>query len=546
VFRDSLVKQPISTFILPDDQDIFYMHRKLLNETAAPQECELRILKNDGMSFWTRIDGIRSHDKTGDSVCRFVITDISERKKAEQLLQESEEKYRILSEYSTDGISLFENNIVKYISNGYSKMLGYDKNEIENITFETIFSFLHEDDAQEIQEKIETAHFQKTEKFLYRYRVKKKTGEYIWVEDSVNAEYDSNGNHFRSIIHSRDITERKHQEKILYESEEKYRLLASNIPDIIYSLDGVGNIVAINSLAFEHYGYTEHEVMGKPFLNFVHPDDREILINSFLQAIKDNRKVTTGLQFRIVGENGTIYWFELNARARFDSHNCYIGEDGVLRDITERKLAEDKINSLFAEKELILKEVNHRIKNNMNVIYALLFLKADTMKDPSAIAALEDSASRVQSMMVLYDKLYRSPDFQKISVIDYIPSLVDEIVANFPNSKSVKIEKKIDNFVLHAKQLQPLGIIINEILTNIMKYAFKGRDDGKISVTASVKDGQAVFEIQDNGSGIPESVDFENSTGFGLQLVWMLTKDLHGTIRIERGNGTKIILKFEI
>jgi len=197
----------------------------------------------------------------------------------------------------------------------------------------------------------------------------------------------------------------------------------------------------------------------------------------------------------------------------------------------------------------------------MNVVHGLLILQAYTMKDPLTIKALEDAGSRVKSMMVLYDKLYSSPDVQNISVIKYLPALIDEVIANFPNSNSVKIVKKIDDFILHARKLQPIGIIINELLTNIMKYAFTGRDNGVITVEAgfnetgipetgsekeSLKPAPAVkIIIQDNGNGMPESVDFENSTGFGLQLVWMLTKELQGTLKIERENGTKIILEFE-
>lgn len=215
-------------------------------------------------------------------------------------------------------------------------------------------------------------------------------------------------------------------------------------------------------------------------------------------------------------------------------------------EITERKFAEEKIKKLFDEKELILREVNHRIKNNMNTIYGLLILKANTIENSDTKEILEDAASRVQSMMVLYDKLYKSPDVQKISIKNYLPALVDEIIMNFPNSKLVKVEKNIDDIVLHAKKMQPLGMIINELLTNIMKYAFTDRKNGIITVSASMKENIVYIMIQDNGNGIPESVDFKNSTGFGLQLVSMLTKDLKGTIRIERGNGTKIILEFQL
>jgi PAS domain S-box-containing protein/putative nucleotidyltransferase with HDIG domain len=140
-------------------------------------------------------------------------------------------------------------------------------------------------------------------------------------------------------------SDRKPDSESIQVSEERYRLLANNILDIIYSLDGEGKIVTVNSAALERYGYSEQGAKGKPFLDFIHPEDREIVIGSFLKAIEEQRKVTTGLQFRIVAENGFSYWFELNSRARFDSHARYIGEDGMLRDITDRKQIEEKIQN---------------------------------------------------------------------------------------------------------------------------------------------------------------------------------------------------------
>jgi len=207
---------------------------------------------------------------------------------------------------------------------------------------------------------------------------------------------------------------------------------------------------------------------------------------------------------------------------------------------------EKRIQSLLDEKELILKEVHHRIKNNMNTIKSLLFLQAETLKDPSAVAALQDAEGRVESMMLLYDKLYCSPDVRELSVKDYLPGLVHEIIGNFPNNGIVKIENKIEDFILSAEKLFPLGIIVNELLTNIMKYAFNGRESGVISISASINDSHAVIVIWDNGVGISESISFENSKGFGLELIRMLVEQLHGRIRIERGDGTRFVLEFDV
>jgi two-component sensor histidine kinase len=148
-------------------------------------------------------------------------------------------------------------------------------------------------------------------------------------------------------------------------------------------------------------------------------------------------------------------------------------------------------------------------------------------------------------MSLLYDKMYRSSSFSEASVRDYLSSLVDEVVSAFPNGRSVTVRKRIGDFKLDAKRLQPLGILVNELLTNVMKYAFDGRPDGRIGVSADDEGGRIVIAVEDDGVGVPESVSFESSTGFGLELVQALARQLDGAIRIERGDGTRIVLEFE-
>ena len=207
------------------------------------------------------------------------------------------------------------------------------------------------------------------------------------------------------------------------------------------------------------------------------------------------------------------------------------------------KTAEERIQNLLQEKELVLKEVHHRIKNNMNTIQALLVLQSNLVKKDSAAEALHDAANRVQSLMVLYDKLYRTDKFTELSVKDYLSSLVNEIVYSFPNRDKVKITKNIDDCILNARVLFPLGIIVNELMTNSMKYGFSGRDSGEIGVSLSLNGDTATSVIEDNGTGIPESVN-PRKAGFGLQLVYMLTEQIHGKIRVEGENGTRFILEF--
>lgn len=213
--------------------------------------------------------------------------------------------------------------------------------------------------------------------------------------------------------------------------------------------------------------------------------------------------------------------------------------------VVDQKKAEEKVKSLLAEKELILKEVHHRIKNNMLTLTSLFALQASNLENPTVIAALEDPSRRVESMMMLYSKMYQTTNFTAISVAEYLPELINEIVSNFCISATIKVDLNIEDFILDVNKMQPLGIIINELITNSMKYAFDEKTTGELYVSVTTKDNRVFLVVEDNGCGIPESINFENSTGFGLILVKGLTKQLNGTIQLERGNGCRFVMEFE-
>ncbi len=215
-------------------------------------------------------------------------------------------------------------------------------------------------------------------------------------------------------------------------------------------------------------------------------------------------------------------------------------------DVTSFRRAEDEIRGLLEEKELILKEAHHRVKNYMSTLIGLLSLQASSLKEPSAIEALKEAQNRIHSMVLLYDKLYVSENFKAMSIAGYIPVLIDEIISNFPKSSEVTVEKHIDDFIIDAKRLQIIGIITNELITNIMKYAFTDQQSGKITVSITRENNRVTLCIEDNGAGMPESMDSGPSSGFGLRLVHMLAVQLKGNIRIDRRQGTVFTIDFDI
>jgi two-component sensor histidine kinase len=237
-----------------------------------------------------------------------------------------------------------------------------------------------------------------------------------------------------------------------------------------------------------------------------------------------------------------------------DRHSApVIGGDGKnygriyhFHDVTTFRQAEDKIQGLLDEKEILLREVHHRVKNYMSTLLSLLSLQTASLTEPAAINALEDAQSRVQGMVMLYDKLYVSTGSGKVLVSHELPMLIDEIIATLPKYVPVVVDKSVDSFTLGAKTMQTLGMITNELLTNIMKYAFVGRSSGHISVSLRLEGKRAAFVVQDDGIGIPESADKRSSTGFGMMLVRILVKQLGGAMSIERREGTRFSLDFEV
>jgi len=337
-------------------------------------------------------------------------------------------------------------------------------------------------------------------------------------------------------------------EKKLKISEKKFRTFADFTNDWEYWDDKDGNIIYMTPSCERICGYNFEEFLSGEvrLTNIVHPDDVHLFDDHYKETHSSEYfKDMDELDFRIIKKDGSLAYLGHLCRPIFDDEGNYLGRRISNRDITDRKNAEEKIKSLLFEKELILKEVHHRIKNNLLSIQGYLILQAETVHESQAVSALIDAGNRVESLMILYEKLYQSEIFGEISILKYFPALIDEIIANFPNNKKIAVAKNIEDFALNAEILQSLGIIINELLTNIMKYAFTDKNEGKIEISAELKESLVIICVEDNGGGIPSSVDFENSTGFGLMLVGMLVKQVKGKIRIERNNGTKFILEFK-
>ncbi len=344
-----------------------------------------------------------------------------------------------------------------------------------------------------------------------------------------------------------EIKERKLTEAALRDSEEKYRDLIDYSNSIILRMNNKGVITYINDYALNFFGYSLDEILWKSVIGTIVPvadkagRNLEVMINEIIL----NPELYERNENENIRKDGSSAWIVWSNRGIPDENGMCSEILCIGTDITERRLAEIEVKKLLREKEILLHEVHHRIKNNMNTIAGLLYLHAASIEDEAASSALKDAHNRVLSMMLIYDKLFRSNDFNSISTAGYLPDLINGIISTFPDSGNVRIETEIDDCLMGSNALVPVGIIINELITNAYKYAFPGITDGLLRIAFRNK-GDNLFEIivSDNGKGLPESIVIGESTGFGLNLVFLLAQQMRGSVEVIRGEGVEFRVKF--
>ena len=322
------------------------------------------------------------------------------------------------------------------------------------------------------------------------------------------------------------------REKSLHDSELQFRTMIETLPLAIHLTGENGAVTEyVNPAMVQLFGYTKEDI----------PSMDEWLSLAFSDG---NRREKQSVELDFTCKDGTIKqvsWGFIDMGEKKYSYGL---------DLTARKLAEEKTFSLLAEKDMLLKEVHHRIKNNMTTIKGLLAMQIDSESQVSVIQSLREAESRVQSMIILYDRLYCTDNYQELSVKDYLEPLVGEIIGSYKTANKtdfdIQLERHIDDFILNVRLLSPLGVIVNEILSNSLKHAFTGKEKGLISIWVSVEDTIVSVRIQDDGKGMPDSVAMEQTGGFGLQLAGMLAQQMHGNLRIESEAGTLFILEFHV
>ena len=593
----------VYTRLHPEDYDnvVYLINRSA--ETLETFYCEFRvILPEKGLRWrWSQANPERMKD--GSILWHGIISDITERKLAEIKLKETNSlikdvKNKLDYALSTSNIGAWELDLIDHTawrSLTHDNIFGYDT-LLTEWTFEMFIEHIFPDDRSYVIEKFNSAVSNKKE-WDFECRVIRKNGEMRWIWVKGIPGYDNNENPKKMFGIVQDITEHKNRENELKERIDavKNKLMIENGKYSLFISDEIiekwQNIITIMAkilnvpagLIMQRVGPNIQVFLSsKTENNPYKPGDKEHFEDSGLYCetvIKTNKmllvpdalsdekwknnpdiklNMISYLGFPIKLPDNTPFGTICVLDNKKNKHSdIFINLISSFRDTIEKDLEliytndtlhdnNIKLNKLLTEKEILLKEVHHRVKNNIANIEILLFLQADSSDNSEVKTALQDAISRVQSIRILYDKLLLSKDYYDISIKSYTGNLIDSFLSVFDIGKNISIEKQIREFNIISKQAIAVGIIINELLTNAFKYAFKGRDNGKIFISINKNENLVTLIIHDNGIGIDERIDADKSPGFGLTIVKMLVEQLNVTYSIANENGTKSVIEFEM
>jgi PAS domain S-box-containing protein len=469
-----------------------------------------------------------------------VARDITERKLVEDALREMEEKFRDLAEQSPNMIFINVRGRVVYANRRCEEVMGYDREEFYDPGFD--FMTLTAPEHRMLVSEKYGSHLSGRDVSPYEYAIITKTGSRIEV--ILSTKLIRYGGEWALLGTLTDITESKKSERALRESEEKFRNLFESSPEGVVMFDLDGKLLDMNEAGAKVLAVSRAEAVGKSFLDL--PGIPKEDVSRYRELLQCFSVGGAAAPFETMMKSpGGDRWQEV--------YPALLSKDGepqavqvILRDVTARKVADQKIRDSLKEKEVLLKEIHHRVKNNLQIIHSLLNMQSRRSKDPRILDALRESQNRVRTMALIHERLYRSTDLSEIDFKEYISRLVGELYLSFGvNADQLRLELELQPVRLGIDIAIPCGLIVNELVSNSLKHGFPGGRRGRLKLSlVAVEDGTVRLAIGDDGAGLPADLDFRKTETLGLQLVCTLVDQLGGTIGLDRAGGTEFLIVF--
>ncbi|AKB49440.1 Sensory transduction histidine kinase [Methanosarcina barkeri str. Wiesmoor] len=499
--------------------------------------------------------------------------DIIERAQIEEMLRKSEERFRVALQGSSVVISSQDRDL-RYTW-AYNPSPGF---KLEDLLGKNDYDIYQLDDAEafvSIKKQVLASGVSQCDEVVI-HRPASAGGD-LFHEMTTEPLRDATGTIVGVICIAVDITERKRAEEALkkandtleekikertVELEEAYNSLLENkmrlseaqkiahlgnwdwnlVTDELYWSDEIHNIFGLDSLEFDE--------TYDAFLNLVLPEDREYVNNAFKKAFCGK---SFEIDFRIISADREEHILYARGQVIFDEKNTPIRVRGIVQDITERKKTEEALVKL---EKVRIKEIHHRIKNNLQVISSLLDLQAEKFEDKKVKQAFSESQNRVFSMSLIHEELYKGGQAEKLNFSAYLEKLADNLLMTYRLSRiNIRLNMDLEeNAFLDMDTAVPLGIIVNELISNSLKHAFTEKKEGEIGIQLrrheetinGIHKSDFCLKVSDNGKGIPEDLKLESVESLGMQLINTLVNQLDGELKLKRNKGTEFTVRFKV
>ena len=492
---------------------------------------ELKIRKKNGLDNWTEFWGEKIIINNNPI---FIINaiDISERKEMEEALLDSERKFRKIVETSNEGICLVNSKgSLIFVNEKLAEIIGYDMQEIIG---KSLFDFMDRESMEIAKERLKER--KNDIKEIYDFKFIKKSGEEVWTIISATPYFDDNKKIYGSIAMVLDITSRKLFELQLKEKDFFYQTIMKNFPNgKISILDKSLNFIV-------NYG-SEYDMKDIDCSNILGKNISEVFGKEFYETLKE--KVDQIL-------DGKIIHFEIQVKNIFYkvfalpiNYNNQIDILVTTQNIGDSKKYQEELKLLLAEKEVLIKEIHHRVKNNLAIILSVIGIQYRKCDNAEAKTALEEIRGRIKSISDIHENLYRSDDYININIKKYLNDLANYQYKNYvTRNKNITLKTDIDDVKITIERCIPFGLIINELLTNSLKYAFPSGSSGEIFISFKNQKDEYYLVVKDNGVGYQYDLQIDNVETTGFKIVSLLTNQFNGKILLNTKNGFETIIIF--
>jgi PAS domain S-box-containing protein len=487
--------------------------------------------------------------------------DVTELKLAQAAAVQNELKFNELISNINEIVFIVEleskvnyDNPITYINGDTIGLFGYTHQELKKDPL-LWASRIHLDDFDEVLKQGEKLH-ETGQPVIREYRFQRKDGDYLWIEDNISVGLGENNNGSKLYGSARDITKRKKAEEAILEGRERLQLATEAAKLGSYDWQVQEDILHWDDRMYELFCLDR----GAGILNkneyiasVLHSDDEVIIVDTYLDNFANKDVPNFKNEYRIV-VGGKVKHIESRGIFFRNKDGIVTRVIGTCLDVTERREAEALLIS-NEEKDVLLKEIHHRVKNNLQVITSLLSLQSSYLKDDDQKQIFADSQYRINSMAIVHEMLYQSDNLSKLDYRNYLKELSEYLIRSIKGAdNNVELILDIPKINLGIDTAIPLGLLINEVLTNSLKYGIKKDDAGIISIAihkvetegGGLSESSFVLEIGDNGAGYSDTINFRNSNSLGLRLINNLTRQLEGVMKKDPSKkGTNYIISFK-